>query len=116
MSPDQGEGMERPTEQETDEAIALLEFFVKHSLDMSAQNAPGIDDVKLAVATVILWNNFDEGEYEIRELIRQLEPKKAVSFRALNAHLINFVAHASNLRFVEKARKSNPGPFSDDPF
>ena len=44
--------MGRPTEQETDEAIALLEFFVKHSLDISAQNAPGIDDVKLAVATV----------------------------------------------------------------
>jgi hypothetical protein len=104
------------TEKDADEALAVLDRFLRDSLDINARDVPDVDDVKLAVAALILWNNFDENDYEMQRLIRIFDSKKAVSFVELNSHLKHFAQWTSELRSFEKVRAAFVGPIPDDPF
>ncbi|WP_163009149.1 hypothetical protein [Pseudomonas viridiflava] len=108
--------MERPTEQESDKALALLYRFVEKALDINGLHVPIIDEVKVAVATLILWHNFNETDYEIAALIKQLEPKKALSYSSLIQHLSSFANHSAQLRKFEKARIPDEETAEDDLF
>ncbi|WLI10588.1 MULTISPECIES: hypothetical protein [Pseudomonas] len=108
--------MEQVTDKDADDAIELLNRFLRDSLDVNAREVPDIDHVKLAVDALILWNNFDQSDYEIQRLIRVLNSKKAISFAELNTQLKPFAEWTSELRSYENARAAFVGPFPDDPF
>lgn len=108
--------MERPSEQEADDALASLYAFVNNALDIDALNIPSLDEVKIAVATLIIWHNFDEADYEIAALIKQFEQKKAISYRVLIGHLSEFVGYSAQLRKVERAHIPGEETSTDDLF
>lgn len=108
--------MDQVTDQETDDAIDLLSRFLRDSLDTDAREVPAIDDVRDAISALIVRNNFDKTDYEIQNLLRVSESKKAISYVELNSHLKNFVPYTKQLRDLEKARSAHGWPINDDPF
>lgn len=108
--------MDDVTSKDADDAIELLSRFLRDSMDMEAKDVPDIDDVKVAIAALIIWNNFDETDYEVKNLIRVFESKKAISYADLNSQLKGFVPYAIQLREIQKARSVFDGPAPDDLF
>lgn len=69
--------MEQVTDQEVDDAIDILVRFVRDFLDTSAKNTPDVDEVRTAVRTLVDANRFNPEDYEIKNLLRVSESKKA---------------------------------------
>jgi hypothetical protein len=108
--------MDDVTSKDADDAIEVLSRFLRDSLDIEAKDVPDIDYVKVAIAALIIWNNFDETDYEIQNLIRVFESKKAISYADLNSQLKDFVPYAIQLREIQKARSVLGEPSPDDLF
>lgn len=108
--------MNQVTDQETDDAIDILNRFVRDSLDASAKDVPAIDDVRAAIGTMITANRFNTDDYEIQNLLRVSESKKGVSHVELNSHLKNLVPQAKQERDMEKHRAIHGWPENEDPF
>lgn len=104
------------TEEDADDALSLLQNFLRHALDRTASGVPDIEDVKLAVATLILWHGFNEGDYEIDNLIKQFDSGKGLSYVSLIKWLSPFAEHAYQLRTVEQSRKTSVQVIDEDIF
>jgi hypothetical protein len=102
--------------QETDDAIDILSRFVRDSLDASAKDVPALVDVRAAISTLIARNYFNQADYEIQNLLRVSESKKAISYVELNSHLENLVPHARQMRDLEKHRAIHGWTENEDPF
>lgn len=107
---------DRPTEKDADDALSVLQRFIKHALDRAACSAPDIEDVKLAVATLIIWHGFNEDDYEIDSLIKQFKPNKGLSYVSLIKWLSPFAERAYQLRATEQTRKTRAQVFDEDIF
>ncbi|TKA90366.1 hypothetical protein [Halopseudomonas bauzanensis] len=105
-----------PTEREVSVALELLERFITTALSLETQQIPEVDDVKFAVATVILYFGFNEEDYEIRNLIKTLESRKGVSYSELRSHLPNFVSHARELLYTRSSSAFYGETSGDDLF
>jgi hypothetical protein len=107
---------DQPTEEDADDALSLLQSFLKHALDRTARGVPDIEDVKLAVAALILWHGFDEKDYEINNLIKQFDSGKGLSYVSLIKWLSPFAEHAYRLRTAEQSHKTSVQVINEDIF
>lgn len=104
------------TKEDADDALSLLQIFLKHALDRTARGVPDIEDVKLAVATLILWHDFSEDDHEVSNLIKQFDSRKGLSYVSLIKWLSPFAEHADQLRTAEHSRKTSAQVFDEDIF
>lgn len=97
--------MNELTEKDADEALVLLEGFLRQSLGEGTVEKASLGEVREAVVAVILWSNFDEDDYELRLLIRLLYTKESVSYLDLIRRLQPFTAEATKRISLVKARR-----------
>lgn len=93
--------MNEVTDQVIDDAIDLLSRFQRDALDRNAKSVPTMDEVRPAISALIA-RYFNEDDYEIKNLLRVSESKKAISYAELNSHLDHFVPYAKECRDQEK--------------
>ncbi|HBK51381.1 MAG TPA: hypothetical protein DDZ74_19310 [Pseudomonas sp.] len=107
--------MNEVTDQVIDDAIDLLSRFRREFMDGSAKSVPTMDEVRPAISALIT-RYFSEDDYEIKNLLRVSESKKAVSYVELNSHLDHFVSYAQERRDQEKYNAIHGWPEDSDPW